>query len=140
MRWKLILPAAAATLGIAILVAHFRQPPLPALPGRGCISTSFLRPESRLMMPPRVELEACIHISETIFNLTYYDMDTGEYSVLFEATGPEGPDRWADHIHIAWVGPDTIAVTYDKTIRPTRADKRSEGPRVTYSQVAALGG
>ena len=87
-----------------------------------------------------MELEACIHISETIFNIIYYGTDTGQYSVLFEATGPEGPDRWADHIRIAWVGPDTIAVTYDATIRPTRADKLSEGPRVIYSRVPAFGG
>ena len=134
-----LLAALAIALGVAVLVAHLQQPGIPALPGRGCITTTFNSPETGKVPAPRVELESCVHISETLFYLNYYSAPDDAPSQVFEASGPEGPDRWKEHLAVSWQGPDTLAVTYDDTVRMWRTQTSLPGVNVVYTQLARTG-
>jgi hypothetical protein len=126
-------------LGVAILLAHLRQPTIPALPGRGCITTTFGSPDTGRTPAPRVELESCVHISETLFYLNYFSAPDDSPSQVFEASGPEGPDRWNEHLAVSWQGPDTLAVTYDDTVHMWRTLTSLHGVNVVYTQLARTG-
>jgi hypothetical protein len=132
-RFYLLLVLVSVGLGVAAVVAHFRQPRLPPLPGRGCLVTTFQAPETGRVPEPRVEFEACIHISETLYYLQYYSAPDDAPSLVFSATGPEGPEQWREHFTIAWRHPDTLEVAYDSTIQVGEAGQPAQGPRIVYS-------
>jgi hypothetical protein len=101
------------------------------LPGAGCIVTAFPSPDSLHLPQPYLELRACLHISETTFELYYY-RSPEEQSGLFDASGPEDPRQWARYLTIGWSGTDSILVTYGPEVTfLSRED--STGPiRVIY--------
>ena len=59
--------------------------------------------------------------------------------VIGQASGPEGPDRWNEHLAVSWQGPDTLAVTYDDTVRMWRTLTSLPGVNVVYTQLARTG-
>ncbi|HWA58276.1 MAG TPA: hypothetical protein VG692_13535 [Gemmatimonadales bacterium] len=124
----------ALGLGGGIVIAHLRQPPIPLLPGRGCITTSFPGP-STSTAEPRLEFESCVHISETLFSLQYFESAESAGSMLFDASGPEGPQKWAEHFAIRWQSRDTVLVTYDSTILMRHRDSTIAGVQVVYRRV-----
>lgn len=131
-RLYLIPATLAVVLGVATLIAHLRQPSFPALPGRGCIVTTFPSPDKRRSPEPFLELSACLHISETNLALEYYPAPGAPSVSLFEASGLEDPRDWHKSVSIRWVGADTIEVAYWPEVRFTsRRDSFGTG-RVVY--------
>jgi hypothetical protein len=116
-RLYLIPALLALVLGGVTLGAHLRQPSIPAFPGKGCIVTAFAGPDTLHLPSPHLELQACTHISETLFYLNFLAAPDAAPVPLFEASGPEDPRRWARHLHILWVARDTIQVGFDREVR-----------------------
>jgi len=124
-RFYLLLAGLALVLGVATVVAHLRQPSVPALPGSGCIVTAFPGPDTLHSPSPYLQLRACSHISETTFDLTFYSAHDESQIGLFEASGPEDPRRWAQYLSVRWLAADSVEVGYDPAIHFLR---RSESP------------
>jgi hypothetical protein len=137
-RFYLLLALLSVVLGVAAVVAHLQQPRLPALPGRGCVVTTFQPPETGRVPQPRVEFEACIHISETLYYLQYYSAPDDTPTQVFTATGPEGPEQWREHFRIVWRHPDTLEVAYDSTVQVGDAREQAQGLRILYARVAQV--
>ncbi len=121
----------AAALGILTLLAHSRQPDLPSIPGRGCLTTSIFGPDSTRIPPSHLEFESCLHISETIYTLNYLDAsEEGNSFTAFTATGPEGPDQWNKHVQVRWPNRDTLIIVVDQDVKVENVVRRRRGMRV----------
>lgn len=130
-RLYLIPATLVILLGVATLIAHLRQPSFPALPGRGCIVTTFPSPDSSHELPAYLELSACLHISETLLELDYYSAPGALPLGLFEASGLEDPRQWSRSLEVRWLSRDTIQVTYWPEVRfANRRDSFGAGPVV----------
>lgn len=138
-RLSLLSAGVAVLLGIAAVVAHLRQPRIPLLPGRGCLVTSFQSPDTHRLPAARVELEACIHISETLFYLQYYPTPEYAPSLLLTATGPEGPEQWNQHLHVSWRATDTLELEYDGTVEIQSSFTNHEKLHLVLSRVERIG-
>jgi hypothetical protein len=131
-RLYLIPAAAVILLGIVTLIAHLRQPSFPALPGRGCIVTSFASPDTLHLPSPYLELSACVHISETILELDYYSAPDTPPVGLLEASVAEDPRQWSKYLAIRWLAVDTIQVGYRPEVQFVRREVSFGPGYVTY--------
>lgn len=131
-RFYLMLAGMAVLLGMVTIVAHLRQPSVPALPGSGCIVTVFPGPDTLHLPSPYLQLRACSHISETTFDLELYSVQDASSIGLFDASGPEDPRRWAQYLSVRWVASDTVEVGYDPEIRFLTRLKGPGGVQVRY--------
>jgi hypothetical protein len=131
-RLYLIPALGAVVLGIAALIAHLRQPSFPALPGRGCIVTTFPGPDSLPSPRPYLELNACLHISETLLDLDYYPAPGEGPSVVFEGSVEEDPRQWARVVAIRWRTADALEVRFRSDLVFTRRSTSFGAGRVVY--------
>jgi hypothetical protein len=138
-RLYLLLAGLAVLLGMVTIVAHLRQPSVPAFPGSGCIVTAFPGPDTLHSPSPYLQLRACSHISETTFALDLYSAHDAPPIGLFEASGPEDPRRWAQYLSVRWLASDTVEVGYDPDIRFLTRLGGSGGVQVRYVPLRRAG-
>jgi hypothetical protein len=116
-RLYLLPTVAAIALGLVTLVYRLRQPSFPALPGRGCIVVTYPSPDSIFLPTPYLELNACVHISETLLSLAYHPGTSEPSSGIFEARVEEDPRLWSRAVGIRWLNGDTVQVRYRSDVR-----------------------